>query len=256
MTGGGTGETAASARAVQVQMVRTFVEGFDEILGGGIPEGSVVLVQGLPGTMKSSLVYSIMYNHALRGELSGLYVTLEQSKKSLENQMSLMGMNIVEAGGKISILDVGAIQKGVEPVGQGIWMDFLKRAVEFRRKVATTELIGLDSLEALEVLAKFQDRRRELFAFFEWLREQGTTSFLITESSPESYLSGSLEKHQDEDYLADGIIHLKLHQVNDIDVQRRVRVVKMRSANHRTGFYALVFEDGRFNVTRAMSGSF
>jgi KaiC/GvpD/RAD55 family RecA-like ATPase len=245
------------AATLQLKMVKTYVDGFDDILGGGIPQGNVVLVQGLPGTMKSSLVYGMMYNNVVQEGLRGLYITLEQSKKSLENQMALMGFRVEEAHKGLSILDVGAIQKGLERgTGGGVWIDFLKRAVEFRKRSSPVDIIGLDSLEALEVLAKFQDRRPELFSLFEWLREQGSTSFLITESPPESHFPGLMEARNDEDYLADGIIHLKLHQVNDIDLQRRVRVVKMRSANHKTGFFAIVFEDGRFGVTRAMSGSF
>ena len=52
---------------------------------------------------------------------------------------------------------------------------------------------------------------------------------------------------------ADGIIEVKMHQFSDVDVQRRIRVVKMRGSNHRTGFNALVFEDARFQVTRVIS---
>ncbi len=60
-------------------------------------------------------------------------------------------------------------------------------------------------------------------------------------------------KRNDEEYLADGIIQLRLQQINDLDVQRRIRCYKMRSTNHKTGSYALVFEDGVFSATRAMS---
>ena len=44
-----------------MRKIKTYIEGFDEILDGGIPEGHVVLVCGTPGTMKTSLTYSIMY---------------------------------------------------------------------------------------------------------------------------------------------------------------------------------------------------
>ena len=57
----------------------------------------------------------------------------------------------------------------------------------------------------------------------------------------------------DAGYLADGIVHLKLHPVTDVEMQRRIRIVKMRGANHKTGFFALLFEGGRFSVTPAMS---
>jgi len=44
-----------------------------------------------------------------------------------------------------------------------------------------------------------------------------------------------------------------MHQITDVEVQRRIRVSKMRGAHHRTGFSALVFEDGRFQVTSVIS---
>lgn len=44
-----------------------------------------------------------------------------------------------------------------------------------------------------------------------------------------------------------------MHSISDVDIQRRIRVVKMRGSNHKTGFYALVFDEGHFQVTRVMS---
>ena len=44
--------------------VKTYIEGFDEKLQGGIPKGSVVLLVGQPGTMKSSVAYNMLYNGA------------------------------------------------------------------------------------------------------------------------------------------------------------------------------------------------
>jgi len=112
----------------------------------------------------------------------------------------------------------------------------------------------IDSLEALEVLAKFEDLRSDLFELFEWLRELGATTLVLTEAPPESVLFPSERTHAlDASYLADGVIHLKMHQVSDVAMQRRIRIVKMRGTAHETGYSALVFEDGRFGVTRALS---
>ena len=65
------------------ETVKTFVKGFDsDVLGGGVPPGSVVLLRGPSGSMKSSLAYYILYHNALKGT-PGLYVTLEQSAGSV-----------------------------------------------------------------------------------------------------------------------------------------------------------------------------
>lgn len=236
--------------------IRTYVEGFDDVLGGGVPVGHVVLVSGLPGTMKSSFAYSALYHNALHEERNALYITLEQGRKSLERQMRGMGFDPDRVAGHLHVLDVATLQRRMTN-GSGVWVDFLQRAIEFRKEIGVVDLIALDSLEALEVLAKFEDRRQELFKLFDWFRGQGATVLLITEAPPEPNLAGLLAHTGTEaDYLADGILHLKMHEVNDVEVQRRIRVVKMRAANHKTGHYALVFESGKFSVTQAMSGPF
>lgn len=237
--------------------LRTHVEGFDALLGGGIPRGHVVLISGLPGTMKSTLAYSIMYHNAIQEGLSSLYITLEQRKKSLERQMTTMGFQVDKVTGLVHILDVAALQKRMRDSDRGLWVDFLQRAVEFRKELGVVDILAIDSLEALEVLARFQNRRQDLFQLFDWFRTQKATAFLIAESPPEPTLPLLIQGQGNEaDYLADGLLHLKMHRVSDVDVQRRIRVVKMRAANHKTAAYALVFDGGKFGVTQAMSGSF
>src|SRR5881396_30811 len=58
--------------------VRTFVEGLDETMEGGIPWGHLVLIEGAPGTMKSSLAFSILLHNAAKEGLHCLYLSLEE----------------------------------------------------------------------------------------------------------------------------------------------------------------------------------
>ena len=240
---------------MELPRVKSRIDGFDDVLGGGVPKGSVVLFTGLPGTMKSSLAYAILLNNAKEDGAKCLYVSLEQTKPSLDNQMAAMGFDMEVARRAIHVLDVGTIQKELGRSATKPWMDFLRRTVETRNRIDGIDLVAIDSLEALDVLAKFQDRRSDLFHFFHWLRDLGTTTFVLTEAAPEPAFP-ALEPGQTKDdagYLADGIVHLKLHPLSDVEMQRRVRVAKLRGSNHKTGFYALLFEAGRFSVTPAMS---
>ena len=240
---------------MELPKVKTHIDGLDEVLGGGVPRGSVVLVSGLPGTMKSSLSYAMMANNAREDSARCLYVSLEQTRPSLENQMRAMGFDVDAVGGSIHVLDIGTIQKELGRSATKPWMDFLRRTIETKKKIDGVDLVAIDSLEALEVLARFEDPRTELFHFFEWLRDLGATALVLTEAPPEAVIP-ILEPsppRDDAGYLADGIVHLKLHQITDVEMQRRIRIVKMRGANHKTGFYALLFEGGRFSVTPAMS---
>src|SRR2546422_10086330 len=78
-------------------LIPTHVAGLDEALGGGIPQGSLVLVAGTPGTMKSSLIYNIMYHNAKQGR-RGLYITLEQTTESLRDALERVGDGPIDAG--------------------------------------------------------------------------------------------------------------------------------------------------------------
>src|SRR3989337_866440 len=85
----------------RMRFYRTYVEGFDEAITGGIPEGHVVLVSGPPGTMKSSLAYNILWHNAAEEGHRGIYVTLEQGKASLEFQMVCPGFDAVPGRGGV-----------------------------------------------------------------------------------------------------------------------------------------------------------
>jgi circadian clock protein KaiC len=240
---------------MESKKVLTYIEGLDETLGGGLPAGHVVLLSGLPGTMKSTLSYSILHWNARERGAKCLYVSLEQTRKSLEDQMATMGFDVEAVRGDVHILDVGTIQKEIGRSATKPWMEFLRRTLTTRRDIDGVDLVVIDSLEALEVLAKFADRRTELFRFFEWLRDLGSTTLVLAEASTDAPFLGleAPQPRRDEAFLADGIMELKMHPISDVEVQRRIRVTKMRGAHHKTGFSALVFEDGRFQVTPVIS---
>ncbi|MFQ6128085.1 MAG: RAD55 family ATPase [Thermoplasmata archaeon] len=238
------------------ERVKTFVEGFDEALGGGVPKGHVVLISGLPGTMKSSFAYNILFQNAADRDLRGLYVTLEQKRESIQSQMYSMGFTKQNPQKNIEIFDIARIKREAgERTEAKFWIEYMKKVINLKRKVSDFDLFVLDSLDAMEFLERAEGKRSQLFHLFEWLREWNVTAFLTTEAPSEPTIQGltSAEKRNESDYLADGIIHLKMHQVNDVDVQRRIRCIKMRGTWHETSYFALVFENGVFSITRPMS---
>lgn len=231
--------------------IRTFIEGLDDAIGGGIPWGAVVLVEGSPGTMKSSVGFSILLQNAVREGRHGLYFSLEERSSSLLKQMGSLGLPLHVDKGSLIVLDPRAAKGLLKEHGD--WVAAFQNALAAVKAQRGLDLLVIDSLDALEVLAKFKDRRRELFRLFEWLRDLDITCFVITER-PDWVIAGHvIQGRWDEDFLADGVIHLRQHLVSDLEVQRRLRVVKMRGTRHETGYLALVLDEGRFKVTRAMS---
>ena len=235
-----------------MNFIKTHVDGLDEILGKGIPEGSIVLVSGAPGTMKTSLTYHVLHENAREG-LRGLYVSLEQSRSSLLDHTEGLGYRLAEVEGSLSILDLAALRKKLTGPADQPWMDLFKLYAKSLRKSLDYRLLVIDSLDALEILAKFHDVRRDLFSLIRGLRGLDCTTFLLGElpSDDGGAARQVFAKHKEE-YLADGILHLRLARQGEFGTQRQLRIVKMRGTRHDTGYHALVFEDG-FKVTRIMA---
>jgi len=233
-----------------MKRISTGSESMDRILDGGIPQGSLVLIAGAPGTMKTSLSYSILHANALRGT-KGLYVTLEQDRRSLVDHLEGMGFDSTRTKNTLSVLDLATLRKRMGDGGS--WIDLFRMYTQSIRAGFPYEILVLDSLDALELLAKFQNYRQDAFELFQWTRRLGCTSLVLGElpsvgarDPPEAF-----GKHR-EDYIADGIIHLRLEKRGVFEVKRVVRVVKMRGANHDTGYHSLVFDKG-FRVTELIA---
>ncbi|MDD1771527.1 MAG: AAA family ATPase, partial [Methanomassiliicoccales archaeon] len=154
--------------------LKTFIEGFDRILEGGIPQGHTVLVAGTPGTMKSSLTYYMLYNHALESKLVSVYVTLEQSRDSLLRQMEKMGMDTDKVKDLVHVLDLAIIRKKLKEISGGTsWMQVFKTYITNLRENLKFDILVVDSMEVLETMAEIRNRRTDLFYLFEWMRDLG-----------------------------------------------------------------------------------
>ena len=237
---------------VDVPRIKTYIEGFDEALDGGIPEGHVVLISGSPGTMKSTLSFYIAANNAAIAGRKALYVTLEENSGSLLRQALSTGIPLDQSGGNLAIIDLASLGKKLKNTRQN-WLMILKYHLEKALEQGEFKILVLDSLDALEVLGRFKERRREIFDLFQWLRDLKLTTIVIVER-PDVIINGNIiQGRWDEDFLADGIIQLRLHHSTDTDVHRRIRCVKMRGTRHETNYMAMLVDEGAFRVTKALS---
>src|SRR5688500_19326571 len=92
--------TLARASTDARSLARVGVPGLDEILGGGLPRNRIFLIDGVPGTGKTTLALHFLLEGVAHGE-RGLYVTLSETKEELQaaaksHGWSLDGIEIVE----------------------------------------------------------------------------------------------------------------------------------------------------------------
>ena len=115
------------------KLYKTHIKGFDKELGGGIPEGHIILIAGTPGTMKSSLSYYFLYHNVLNANANGLYLSFEQTKSSLDFQISRMGMT-KELGSKLHIIDLSRIRHAAADYKSKNWLNVIQRHLELLHK--------------------------------------------------------------------------------------------------------------------------
>ena len=233
---------------MKIKKIKTYIEGLDEKMEGGIPYGHVVLVCGPAGSMKTSVVFNMLYNYAKEGQGKVIYISLEQRKPSLSMHLKEMGMDPEEVKDKLLIMDLGWLRREIKDVSEGEqvpWMESLKFQIKTYKEKSGYNLIALDSLDALYVLANMKEPREELFHFFEDLRDAGVTSLLISEMQD----TGHFGKYGVETFLADGIIHLAMERTGRT-VGRYVSVVKMRAVKHATDYFPLLVDKQGFKIVK------
>jgi KaiC/GvpD/RAD55 family RecA-like ATPase len=221
-----------------VERVNTYVKGLDGALEGGIPAGSVVLVCGQPGTMKSSLSYSILHGNAKAG-VPGIYASLEQSARSLREHMEGLGMPYAGLEMKLGIQDLGMLRKKLKVLSKEAWYQAFQKTFGTLCREWGAKLIVIDQLQVFAMMAKFKEPREEMFHFMEWLRDEEMTAFLISEMKP----GADVFAEHGVDFLADGILHLDLKRQGSV-VNLYLGIAKMRRTSHKRTYFPLICERG------------
>ena len=216
-------------------MLRDTVKGLVEVFKTDVPRGFIVLVTGGVGTIKSGFVHNVLSNYLAKNENEfGVYATLEEPKKSHLRNMASLG---IKKPSNLQIFDYQDIRKEwrkEEPELDmvGITEDIVKFYKEEQGEKFT--VFALDSLNALQSLAKIENIRRESYHFFTLLRDSGLASFIIQE------IPGFAERaHIPESYMADGVIEVGTIETPEA-VTRYLQVRKMRATEHSMRKHQLV----------------
>ena len=213
---------------VQVPRVSTGVAGLDEMLGGGIPKGSILLLCGGPGVGKTILSLQYMVAAVRRGEPC-VYVSLEEAMEKKIMNAAAFGWDINKAidDRKVEVMDIFMIphsQGIVEPVDRNKGKLQLSLEMEIERsikKIGAKHLI-VDPLTSILVHEQRSGRKRFLIGqLFDTVRNTDCSAVITAEGIP---------KESDfymEQFLADGVVLLN-KDLLDYKLIKTIRIDKMR----------------------------
>lgn len=224
----------------RLERCATGIEGLDNILGGGIPRGNMILVSGSVGTGKTTLCLEFLVRGAERGERSLLISVTEASTKLIQNlsTFEFFRTELVDQGSLVFV-DLPVIYDRLGLVNEdltGEEIDILIRTIrDLVRSLGIRRLV-LDSLTSVCYRIRKDEQIRDfMLRLAQELSAVGCTSLLVSEigPNPERY-----SLHGVEEAIVDGVILLwNTRRLGDI--LRVLQVVKMRGAAHSRAQYVM-----------------
>jgi KaiC/GvpD/RAD55 family RecA-like ATPase len=216
-------------------LIPTGVTALDEGIGGGFPQGSLILLGGRAGTGKTSLASRILYEGAAKYGETGIYISLLENKADFLEFMKRFGYDFakLEGEGKFRFIGFPTIRE--ESVST-----ILAQAIEEIQKTRAKRLV-IDSFTAIATaLHEAAESSMALHEIFSKItRTMGCTTILITEG-PEA--RGSIGFGLSE-FLADGILILKRAEV-DGRLLRLLNILKTKGHRIVTPRMLFTLENG------------
>ena len=218
--------TQASADCAPEPLIPTGVPGLDTILGGGLAEGALTLIVGVPGSGKTTLASQIAFNATRQGKRAVILTSLSESTSKLLNHLAtyrFFDHALVGDEAQFFSLDA-AREQGLQAISELI-------TTEARRVHA--DVVVLDGFRALSAMGSAgQGGRDFLYALGTTLGALGVTTIVTSEMDPHD------TSFFPETTTADIILGLH-YQLLGIQQFRGIEVIKARGAQPLPGLHAI-----------------
>ncbi len=224
--------------------VPTGIPGLDDILSGGLPPRRLYLIQGEPGSGKTTLALQFLLTGAKKGE-KVLYISLSETREEVEEVALSHGWSLEG----VEVVELSAISEQLEAQSQNTLFhaseveltETTKLLLDAVERVKPTR-VAFDSLSELRLLSQTPLRyRRQILAFKQYFAGRNCTTLLLDDSALKSADSHVLS-------LAHGVLALEQLAPEYGSERRRLNVRKVRGSTYRGGNHDFVIRKGGLSV--------
>lgn len=225
-------------------IVATGTTGLDTILRGGLPASRLYLLEGQPGSGKTTLALQFLLKGVELGE-SCLYVTLSETADELaevaySHGWSLDGLHLFELAAAQDVLGNGQQQSVLHP--WEVELDGTIKLIQAEVERLKPTRIVFDSLSELRLLAQDSLRyRRQVLALKQYFSPRNVTVFLVDDLT-----GGERDAHLHS--LCHGVISLERVTLDFGAARRRMQVQKLRGVNFIAGYHDLALVKGGMRI--------
>ncbi|QDA30549.1 ATPase [Thermococcus indicus] len=233
-----------------VERVKSGIPGFDDLIQGGFPKGTTVLVTGPTGSGKTTFAVQFAYKGAELYNEPAVIVTLEERAQDLRKEMATFGWDLerLEREKKIAIVDGVSAVVGLPSEEQYVLEgnlnteDFLRYIYRVVKAINAKRLV-IDSIPSIAFRLHDESRIREvLLQLNTILLEMGVASILTTEAPDPG--RGKISRYGIEEYIARGVVLLDFVE-KEVELKRYLLIRKMRETKHSMKKYPFeITEEG------------
>ena len=233
-----------------VERVKSGIPGFDDLIQGGFPKGTTVLVTGPTGSGKTTFAVQFAYKGAAEYNEPAVIVTLEERAQDLRKEMQAFGWDFerLERERKLAIVDGVSAVVGLPSEEQYVLEgnlnteDFLRYIYRVVKAIDAKRLV-IDSIPSIAFRLQEESKIREvLLQLNTILLEMGVVSILTTEAPDPS--RGKISRYGIEEYVARGVVLLDFVE-KEVELKRYLLIRKMRETKHSMKKYPFeITEEG------------
>lgn len=216
----------------------TGIAGLDQLLGGGLPTRRMHLIEGEPGTGKTTLALQFLLAARARGERT-LYITLSETTEELTAVAESHGWSLdgIETYQLAPVPNRAAKEYTLYHPAEIELADLTKAVLERADRVQPSSVV-IDSLSELRLLARDPLRyRRQVLGLKEFFASRGATVLILDDHSV-GYEDLQLRS------IAHGVVLLEHQPFQYGRARRQLRIVKMRGRSVTEGFHDFMIARG------------